>query len=211
MNIVQQLVDAHDMLEAANADDGAAELAWVLGHQPDEKVSRVVESVASMRRAMDDPSCVDVIDPGQRVPGSTLLSTGRLIHRDPTADAAIVKNTARSQHTQLVKAIDECHRACLAGKWKQATGKAYTVSTAVARWLPRLPTMKERQEASRDLDPGCLSCARTEVVRGTKRWEPASRPGTLCDWCYRWKLRTSEVPSVEVVEQHHRGRVRVSA
>lgn len=211
MNIVQQVEEAHDHLTGPGQD----ELAWVLGHdktpagQPDT-VSRLVAAVAAMRLAMDDPSCVDQLEPGTERRGNTMLA-GTNLHHDPVATAAIAKNTARLQHQALITAIGDCHRSALAGKVRHATGKAYTIASAVVRWLPRQPTQKERMQAARDLEPGCVSCARTEVVRGTKRWEMAVRPGTLCDWCYRWKLRTGEAPSVDVVEQHHRGRVRVSA
>lgn len=202
MNIVLQLDEALDAMETAGAIDAAVELTYAR--------TNIVAAVAAMRLAMDDPSCVDEIDPTSR-PISSTLNAGSSMHRDPTADAALAKNTARTQHRDLLRKIADCHRAAMHGKVKTATSKAYAVAALVSRWLPRQATTKERMEAGRDLDPGCVSCGRTEVVKGTKRWEPVTRPGQLCDWCYRWKLRTGEAPAVEVVEQHHRGRVRVSA
>ena len=210
MNIVRQVEEAHDHLTG----DGQAELAWVLGHDltPQgtvDTVSRLVAAVAAMRLAMDDPSCVDQLEPGTPKPGNTMIA-GTNLHRDPVAAAAIAKNTARVQHRNLIKKIADCHRAALMGKVKHATGKAYSIAIDVARWLPRQPTQKERMQAARDLEPGCVSCARTEVVRGVKRWEPRAR-GDLCRWCDDWKRKTGEVPTVEIAEQHHRGRVRVPA
>lgn len=185
--------------------------------------SGIVDAVTSMRMAMDDPTCIDRLDNG--APAVVALEQfGRSLVSDRTADAAMIRNAARTQHADLVKAIAECARkadACVAllaagdltpakRSLRTAESKAVYIANMVARWQPRYATPKERAETSRDLDPGCVSCARTQVVPGVKRWVPVSR-ADLCDWCYRWKLRTGEAPSQEVVEQHHRGRVRVSA
>lgn len=223
--IVQQLDRALGDLGSCRCDTGQAtdDLLYVLGYEGEDKVRRVVAAVAAMRLAMDDPSCVD--EPEDDAPRPSSLLAGGSLHRDPTADAALVRNTARTQHTDLRRAIAQlaarADRAAHANTdteekraVRQVTNKADYTASMVARWLPRYATAKERQESARELDPGCVSCARTFVAPGIRRWEPTYR-GDLCSWCDRGpvgKRATGTVPPLDLLERHHAGsKVRVRA
>lgn len=174
--------------------------------------SLLAEAVFHMRAEMDMASS------GGRRPVDLALdddleARGRTSYADPTGQAAIRTSTARQQHRDLLHAIGVLYAA--AGRCavpepelrdaRTAASKADYVLDLSKRWCPRPPTVKERAETEGDNEPGCVSCARTEVVRGVRRWEPALW-GDLCRWCYDWKRATGEAPSVELVRAHHDGK-----
>lgn len=84
----------------------------------------------------------------------------------------------------------------------------------LARYTPRAASAREQAEtvAVNDRVDGCSSCARLHVSEGIARWEPASRSvlmagdrRPLCEWCRVWFRESGELPSVAVLEAHHRG------
>lgn len=151
-----------------------------------------------------------------------LEELGRTHYADPTGELAVKVNAARTQHRDLLRAVNvycaAAHRcACPDPQWRDAdtaAAKGYFIHDLALRWLPRPATAKERAETERANDPdakGCVSCARTDVAKGVKRWEPIAR-GDLCWWCYDWKRKTGTAPPLEKLVAHHDGkRVMVDA
>lgn len=177
--------------------------------------SQLAEAVFHMRAAMTAASS------GRRpidLPvDDDLESRGRTSYADPTGDAAIRTNTARLQHRDLLRAVGMLHgaaRRCAVPDpdqrdAKTAAAKADYILEMCVRWCPRPATAKERAETEGDNEPGCMSCSRTEVARGVRRWEAACRPGQLCEWCYAGpvgKLATGEVPPLDLLRAHHDGK-----
>ena len=113
---------------------------------------------------------------------------------DLVGDAAIRPDRARSDRDSLERALVSIGR------------QAEDVVNLLARYTPRLASDRERAEtvAANERTDGCASCARLEVAKGVRRWEPAAR-GELCRWCNDWRRQTGAVPSKDELEAHHRG------
>lgn len=77
----------------------------------------------------------------------------------------------------------------------------------------RGPTDRERRDTDAvNIEPGCRSCARTEVTPGVRRWERVYRRDR-CRWCASWAgIHGDQDPPLEVLERHHAGqRIRIKA
>ena len=122
---------------------------------------------------------------------------------DTTGNAAIRPDRARSDRAKLEAALVSIGR------------QAEDLVNLLARYTPRPASDRERSEtvAVNERVDGCSSCARLEVAKGVKRWEPAARSvrmddgseRPLCEWCRAWLRQVGAMPSAQELELHHRG------
>lgn len=113
---------------------------------------------------------------------------------DPTGEAALVADKAKTDRDRVVAITVSLRRQC------------DELASILARYAQRPATSREVLETLGDDERSgrCVSCARTHVARGVARWEPAHR-GDLCRWCYDWRRRTGQVPPLADLDRHHRG------
>lgn len=112
---------------------------------------------------------------------------------DPTGNNAIRSDTAAGDLRAL---------RGIAASLRRQLDTAVTIAQA---YEPRAATDKERREVDASNDPGCDSCARTEVASGVARWEPRYNRTTRCRWCYEWEKATGEQPTLDQLRRHHAG------
>lgn len=112
---------------------------------------------------------------------------------DPTGNAAIQRrNMAETDH-KLVRA-----------RSRDLLELVYGMEKVAASYTPRPATDKERREVDGANDPGCTSCARTEVRQGLARWEPVHKD-KLCRFCYQYRRDTGLCPTEAQLYAHHSG------
>lgn len=129
---------------------------------------------------------------------------------DPTGEAAVMPGRVHLTRQRIEAALTTVH------------GLIEPLVADVA-WLVRTPETtrqarqreQARREVAEDNEARCRSCERTEVAPGVRRAEPVHRRTDgggvygevvpLCSWCYRWVFDMERQPTVEELEQHHRG------
>jgi len=115
---------------------------------------------------------------------------------DPTGDAAIRPDRAATSRRKVERAL------------KAIEGNLETIQRELAHWAePRPATDYERrlvEQSNAKPDPGCASCARTEVAHGVDRWEPVYAKD-LCRWCWEWERSVGRPATLDELTRHHNG------
>jgi hypothetical protein len=124
---------------------------------------------------------------------------------DRTGEQGLLADRAKQDHDRVLALARALRR------------QAAELVDIVDRYSAREATDVERREtmaANESEHRCCASCARWEVSRGVRKWEPAvsrlalSAGGEstwLCQWCLRWVRAQGSLPSVVQVERHHHG------
>jgi len=112
---------------------------------------------------------------------------------DPTGEAALRPDRAYRDLVELDKQLGRAHAA---------VEHALRILSA---HTPRPSTEAERRKVEVGNTPGCESCARTEVAKGVRRWEPIYRQ-ELCSWCWQWERDTGRRPTDAELAAHHDGK-----
>lgn len=115
---------------------------------------------------------------------------------DPTGDAAIRPDRAAASRRKVERDL------------RAAANIVANLERELVHWgEPRPATDYERrlvEQANVKPEPGCTSCARTEVAHGVDRWEPVYARD-LCRWCWEWEKSTGRPATVDELTRHHNG------
>lgn len=138
---------------------------------------------------------------------------------DPTGEGAVRAVGAAGRSGRI-----PAHRAELDRLVGSVANAARRIERIVAAYgPPRAPNEADRRfvaQANGAGEPGCESCARTDVASGVARWVPIDsrlrgptdvggrldRPMALCVWCHDKVESWGRIPTTAEVAAHHEGR-----
>jgi hypothetical protein len=202
-------------------------------HLLDDALQSLIRSTVALAAVEDGSTVMDRIRQAQAGPATQRYDTPRVgghvtvldeadwsmpAVSDPTGEAAVRRFEPLGATGRV-----HAHQAELDHLVGTLANAARRIEVIVAGYgPPRHSNEADRLALARQngrSEPGCESCARTEVARGVPRWVPIDsrligatdvggrleHPQLLCVWCHDKVERWGRLPTPDEIDAHHSG------